>query len=247
MKFVALLSGGKDSCFNIVHCQRLGHQLVAAASLRPEEGIGSSFSFITMDPSIWTSTLDELDSYLYQTVGQDAIQFVADALAVPLYRRTIRGTAVELSNEYGDRSSAFEEVSGDETEDMLTLLQDVKVKISTISIKRSIYFTEFIPWHRRSISRRNSVNVSESTSRACVSLQGYKESQLLIITLQSCRRLGLTALCYLWQRDQKELLDEMIEAGVEAVLIKVAGIGLKPQHLGHSLAQMRPILHSMVR
>ena len=40
MKFVALLSGGKDSCYNIVHCHRNGHELVAAASLRPEEGKG---------------------------------------------------------------------------------------------------------------------------------------------------------------------------------------------------------------
>ena len=40
MKFVALLSGGKDSCYNIVHCRRNGHELVAAVSLRPEEGKG---------------------------------------------------------------------------------------------------------------------------------------------------------------------------------------------------------------
>jgi len=42
MKFVALLSGGKDSCYNIVHCRRNGHELVAAASLSPEEGKGPS-------------------------------------------------------------------------------------------------------------------------------------------------------------------------------------------------------------
>ena len=44
MKFVALLSGGKDSCFNISHCQKHGHELVAAASLRPTEGIGQGGS-----------------------------------------------------------------------------------------------------------------------------------------------------------------------------------------------------------
>jgi diphthine-ammonia ligase len=41
-----------------------------------------------------------------------------------------------------------------------------------------------------------------------------------------CARLGLTALAYLWQRDQKELLAEMIEAGLTAVIIKVAAIGV---------------------
>ncbi len=63
----------------------------------------------------------------------------------------------------------------------------------------------------------------------------------------SCRRLGLTPLCYLWQRDQEELLSEMIEAGMEAVLIKVAGIGLTTKHLGKTLAQMQPTLLKLVK
>ena len=41
-----------------------------------------------------------------------------------------------------------------------------------------------------------------------------------------CTRLGLTSLAYLWQRDQKELLAEMIESGLTAVIIKVAAIGV---------------------
>jgi diphthine-ammonia ligase len=40
MKYVALLSGGKDSCYNIHHCHKNGHELVAAASLAPEHGKG---------------------------------------------------------------------------------------------------------------------------------------------------------------------------------------------------------------
>ncbi len=40
MKYVALLSGGKDSCFNLLHCAKNGHELVAAASLGPEPGKG---------------------------------------------------------------------------------------------------------------------------------------------------------------------------------------------------------------
>ena len=42
MKYLALLSGGKDSCYNILHCARNGHELVAAASLGPEQGKGSA-------------------------------------------------------------------------------------------------------------------------------------------------------------------------------------------------------------
>ena len=62
----------------------------------------------------------------------------------------------------------------------------------------------------------------------------------------SCSRLSLTPLTYLWQRDQAELLSEMIEAGMEAVLIKVAGIGLMPKHLGKTLAEMQPTLIKLV-
>ena len=47
-----------------------------------------------------------------------------------------------------------------------------------------------------------------------------------------CLRLGLTPLAFLWQRDQTELLREMISAGMESVLIKVACLGLDKRHLG---------------
>ena len=62
----------------------------------------------------------------------------------------------------------------------------------------------------------------------------------------SCQRLSLTPLSYLWQRDQAELLSEMIASGVEAVLIKVAGIGLTTKHLGKTLTEMQPTLTTLV-
>lgn len=63
---------------------------------------------------------------MYQTVGQDAIEIVAQALDVPLYRRVIQGTAVEQGSEYGGRASSSG-VTGDETEDLFELLAEVKV------------------------------------------------------------------------------------------------------------------------
>ena len=41
-KVIALLSGGKDSCFNLLHCEANGHEVVAIATLTPEEGVGES-------------------------------------------------------------------------------------------------------------------------------------------------------------------------------------------------------------
>ena len=39
----------------------------------------------------------------------------------------------------------------------------------------------------------------------------------------------------------------MIDSGLDAILIKVAGIGLTKNHLGKSLAQMQPKLKQLVR
>ncbi|TBU32860.1 hypothetical protein BD311DRAFT_713874 [Dichomitus squalens] len=192
MKYVALLSGGKDSCYNLLHCARNGHELAAAASLGPEQG------------------KEELDSYLYQTVGQDAIEFVGRALDVPLYRRVIAGAAVEQGGEYGGRDPAQSGgINGDETEDLYELLLTVKTRHPDI----------------------------QGVSVGAI-LSNYQRVRVEHV----CRRLGLTPLCYLWQRNQEELLSEMIEAGLEAILIKVAGIGLTTKHLGKTLAQMQPTL-----
>ncbi|GBE79662.1 Diphthine--ammonia ligase [Sparassis crispa] len=192
MKYVALLSGGKDSCYNLLHCFRNGHELVAAASLGPEHG------------------KEELDSYLYQTVGQDAIEFVARSLDVPLYRRVISGAALQQGLEYGGRNPAESEgISGDETEDLYALLSTVKESLPEI----------------------------QGVSVGAI-LSNYQRVRVEHV----CRRLRLTPLCYLWQRDQAELLSEMIEAGMDAILIKVAGIGLTVKHLGRSLAEMQPTL-----
>ena len=129
MKFVALLSGGKDSCFNIMHCFLNGHELVAAASLRPPSGKGARLRTNVYAKVILTF-LEEIDSYMYQTVGQDAIQYVADALEVPLFRRTIDGNPLDQRLVYGsrDRGGFQSGTEGDETEDMFKLLSDVKVR-----------------------------------------------------------------------------------------------------------------------
>ena len=36
MRVVALVSGGKDSCFNMMQCVAAGHEIVALANLQPE-------------------------------------------------------------------------------------------------------------------------------------------------------------------------------------------------------------------
>ncbi|KAM8834248.1 diphthine--ammonia ligase [Synchiropus picturatus] len=102
MKVVALISGGKDSCYNMMQCVAAGHHVVALANLRPAH-------------------TDELDSYMYQTVGHQAIQLYAEAMELPLYRRTIQGSSLDTTRDYT-------ETEGDEVEDLYQLLLQVKDK-----------------------------------------------------------------------------------------------------------------------
>lgn len=37
MRVIALISGGKDSCFNMMQCVAAGHEIVALANLYPVE------------------------------------------------------------------------------------------------------------------------------------------------------------------------------------------------------------------
>eukprot|EP00750_Incisomonas_marina_P014731 INCI17830.1.p1 GENE.INCI17830.1~~INCI17830.1.p1 ORF type:complete len:953 (+),score=139.74 INCI17830.1:139-2859(+) len=57
-----------------------------------------------------------------------------------------------------------------------------------------------------------------------------------------CMRLGLTPMAFLWQRDQRELVEEMLDAGVKATIAKVACIGLGRRHIGRQLEAVLPDL-----
>ena len=107
MRIAALVSGGKDSCFAAMCCLKAGHDIVALANLHPKQGAN-----------------DDLDSFMYQTVGHEAIEAFAQAFLdgdVPLYRCTIEGNAVCQGKEYTPEK-------GDEVEDLLPLLQKIKTE-----------------------------------------------------------------------------------------------------------------------
>lgn len=69
---------------------------------------------------LFVRATDELDSYMYQTVGHQAIELYAEAMDLPLYRRTIQGSSLDTSRSYS-------ETEGDEVEDLYKLLHLVKV------------------------------------------------------------------------------------------------------------------------
>ena len=58
-----------------------------------------------------------------------------------------------------------------------------------------------------------------------------------------CADLGLVSLAYMWRQPQPRVLDLICASGVDAVLVKVAAMGLDPaRHLGASLASLRATL-----
>ncbi|RCI03262.1 ATP binding domain 4 [Rhizopus stolonifer] len=178
MKIVALISGGKDSCYNMMQCVANGHEIVALANLRPPNQSGK---------------------------GHDAIHYYSECMDLPLYRREILGGSILQGSDYTVTAN-------DETEDLFMLLSEVL---------------------------ENHPDVKGVSVGAILS--NYQRVRVEHV----CNRLGLTSFAYLWRRDQKELLYEMANAGVNAILIKVAAIGLKPMHLGKSIGQMYPFLCKM--
>lgn len=103
MRVLALISGGKDSTFNMIKCVQEGHEIIALANLYPPTG------------------QEELDSYMYQSVGHDVIGAYAECMDLPLYRRAINGAPRNIEYDY-------EATAEDEVEDLFELIKDVKAK-----------------------------------------------------------------------------------------------------------------------
>lgn len=183
MRFIALVSGGKDSCYALHRVASEGHELVGLANLVPPVDV-------------------EMDSYMFQTVGQKVVPLYGEALGVPCFQRTISGTPLDQSMDYTPGL-------GDEVEDLYELLKHIQSCIPFQAVSCGAIHSNY--------QRVRAENV--------------------------CHRLGLKLLSPLWGRDQAQLLQEMIHFGIEAILIKVAGMGLDPnRHLGKSLEEMTHVL-----
>lgn len=193
MKVIALISGGKDSCYNMCKCVDDGHEIVGLANLYPAGDTDDG------DMS------DELDSFMYQTVGHQAIDAYSAAMQLPLYRQVISGKP--LSQEMNYTAS-----EGDEVEDLYLLLKKIK---------------------------------DDGVDFDAISVGAIHSNYQRIRGEDICKRLGIKMLCYLWGRDQEGLLQEMIDYGIHAILIKVAVLGLDASHLGKSLQEVQRTLLSL--
>ncbi len=131
---VALVSGGKDSVFCMMEAVRLGHHIVALANLHPAGGADEQ----------------ELDSFMFQTVGHNVVEGIAACMGLPLYRYRTVGRAKQTSVAYvtpqphmrertevgcgaSDADASGETVFEDEVEDLYHLLAAVKARQPEVS------------------------------------------------------------------------------------------------------------------
>lgn len=119
MKVIALVSGGKDSTFNMMECVRHGHEIVGLVNLRPPRSQSVRNSSGGGDGEE-IELVQELDSYMYQSVGNEMLDMYAQAMELPLYRADIVGQVKNTQLEYEPTDAQ------DEVEDLYRILAHAK-------------------------------------------------------------------------------------------------------------------------
>lgn len=199
-----MVSGGKDSSYNMMKCVAEGHEIVALANLHPKDkgqlmlrpacwtvisagipnvqwlrtkmpvtsknsnenaaqrnflGSGalqmfnswtvdvimpgpsqgrchhSSHSFQYNFRNIFCSP-DELDSYMYQTVGHMGITKIAEAMELPLYRMETKGQSTQTGKNYVPTDD-------DEVEDLFNLLKLTKDEMGVEAVAVGAIFSDY--------------------------------------------------------------------------------------------------------
>lgn len=225
LNVIALISGGKDSLYSLLHCIDNGHRLTALANLYPRSNPASEVSK-THAAEDGPAPLayergeegedeqEDLNSFMYQTVGHSVIPLYAECLGLPVYRRAITGSAVQTGRYYDSSELAG---PADETEDLIPLLQEIQ---------------------------RAHPEANALCSGAILST--YQRTRVESVAL----RLGLTPLAYLWQypalpppvgrpESLTGLLDDMAAAGCDARVIKIASGGIPERLLWANVADPR--------
>jgi diphthine-ammonia ligase len=197
LRVVALISGGKDSFFSILHCHANGHEVVALANLYPAVQDGERS--------------EDIDSYMYQTIGHNVIPLYEQALGLPLYRQEIAGGATDKNKSYASPTAA-KESQQDETESLVPLLCKV-------------------------MAAHPEVN---AVSTGAI-LSDYQRTRVesVAIRLGLVPLSYLWQYPFLPSYAETSLLDDMAAAGQDARIIKVASGGLDDGFLWENVASYR--------
>lgn len=225
LNVIALISGGKDSFYSILHCLQNGHKVVALGNLYPPPAEGAIHHDDAEQHHVTSATGEtehDLNSYMYQTVGHTVIPLYADALGIPLYRQEILGTAVQTGTSY-EPSQNGDGYGIDETESLVPLLKQI------------------IAGHPEA----NAISTG-------VILSTYQRTRVESVALR-LNLVPLSFLWQypvLPPNKQISLLQDMGAAGLDARIIKVASGGMDESFLWENLASekgMRRIERAIAR
>lgn len=235
LNVIALISGGKDSLYSLLHCIRNGHRVVALANLHPDDGKGSNSSNERKGKNEHEDEdkheIEDIDSFMYQTIGHNVIPLYKSALEIPLYRASIRGEAVDMGLVYGNDNttsgstsesgpkstatseSGYECEAQDETESLIPLLTHIKKLHPTANaISAGAILSTYQRTRIESVAARmNLIPLSWLWMYPFLPLPVERKS-LAAATDTSV--------------DEAGLLDDMASVGCEARIIKVASGGL---------------------
>ena len=216
MKFVALLSGGKDSCYNVMKCQEYGHDLVCLANLLPPAAEGLAG--------------EELNSFMYQSAAHSAIPCMAECFGVPLIRREIRGKALVQTLDYSDTEE-------DEVEDLYHLLKEVRnafppEKYGPLGVSCGTIVSTYQRLRVEAVCAREDIQMTP------LSYLWQRDRAELLTEL--CAPYNANA------DENNNEKEKDPSPRVEALLVKVAGAGLEPyKHLNKTLSQLYPALQRL--
>ncbi|WYZ34741.1 hypothetical protein EsH8_I_001017 [Colletotrichum jinshuiense] len=254
LNVIALVSGGKDSFFSALHCQRNGHRLVALANLFPSAPVGavedatrSAPGTIVYKPGGEDRVRDgqeqqqrapeeagadedaadeaDLNSFMYQTVGHQVIPLYADATGLPLYRQPIYGGAKYEGRDYDSQAVPPRGSGGGDAGPEA----DADETESMVPLLRAIMAD----------------HPEANALCAGAILSTYQRTRVESVAL----RLGLTPLAYLWKYpvlppvvpgvvEDAQLLHDMAAAGLDARIIKVASAGLDDDFLWERVSSL---------
>ncbi len=249
LKVIALISGGKDSLFSILHCISNGHDVVALASLyparsRPERGsaggadggVGEGVGVAEVDGEGQggkeqgryeeeEEEEDDINSYMYQTVGHSIVALYAQALGIPLYRHPIHGHAVNTSTSYAPppAASPHQQPPSRQTQHSIDPPSSIPTPPDETESLLPLLSTIL---HNHPTATALSAGAILST---------YQRTRIESVA----QRLNLVPLAFLWQypaltwrAGPRALLAHMAAVGMDARIVKVAGGGLDEGLLG---------------
>ncbi|KAI1332529.1 adenine nucleotide alpha hydrolases-like protein [Xylariaceae sp. FL0255] len=205
LSVIALVSGGKDSFYSILHCLANGHQVVALANLFPSDpsGTGPAEDLLLqhgasapLDPSQSDNSEEtDLNSFMYQTVGYQIVSLYAEATGIPLYRQRILGTAVDQGLNYQNPQLGAGEVLASSTTIRLGPQAGTKADALGAGERESSPIEDetesLVPLLRTVLQAHPEANA------LCTGaiLSTYQRTRVESVAL----RLGLIPLSYLWQ------------------------------------------------